>query len=106
MGGVVTKELAVAEAGAGGLGMVRDRGFVPSSGMCGTNFLIPFGPQIDQIADAASTSGIVEFSSGNPRPDLVKGCAQANGSPKAGRTRRTASSPQHFRQLNGVAGGM
>jgi NAD(P)H-dependent flavin oxidoreductase YrpB (nitropropane dioxygenase family) len=72
MGGVGTRELAAAVASAGGLGMVRDRGFAPSSGVCGTNFLIPFGPEIDQIAEAASTSGIVEFSSGDPRPDLVK----------------------------------
>jgi NAD(P)H-dependent flavin oxidoreductase YrpB (nitropropane dioxygenase family) len=40
--------------------------------MCGTNFLMPFVPPIDQIAEAASASGIVEFSYGNPRPDLVK----------------------------------
>jgi NAD(P)H-dependent flavin oxidoreductase YrpB (nitropropane dioxygenase family) len=72
MGGVGTRELAGAVAGAGGLGMVRDRGFAPSSGVCGTNFLIPFGPEIDEVAEAASIGGIVEFSSGDPRPDLVK----------------------------------
>jgi NAD(P)H-dependent flavin oxidoreductase YrpB (nitropropane dioxygenase family) len=72
MGGVGTTELAAAVAGAGGLGMVRNRGFRPPSGVCGTNFLMPFVPPLDQIAEAASASGIVEFSYGNPRTDLVK----------------------------------
>jgi NAD(P)H-dependent flavin oxidoreductase YrpB (nitropropane dioxygenase family) len=72
MGKVSTPELAAAVAAAGGLGMIRDRGFAPPSGVCGTNFLIPFEPDIDQVAEAASTSGIVEFFYGNPRADLVK----------------------------------
>jgi NAD(P)H-dependent flavin oxidoreductase YrpB (nitropropane dioxygenase family) len=72
MGGVGTRELAAAVAGAGGLGMVRDRGFMPAPGVCGTGFLMPFLPPLELVAEAASTSGIVEFSYGDPRPDFVK----------------------------------
>jgi NAD(P)H-dependent flavin oxidoreductase YrpB (nitropropane dioxygenase family) len=72
MGGVGTTELAAAVAGAGGLGMVRNRGFTPPSGVCGTNFLMPFVPPLDQVAEAARASSIVEFSYGDPRTDLVK----------------------------------
>jgi NAD(P)H-dependent flavin oxidoreductase YrpB (nitropropane dioxygenase family) len=77
MGGVGTTELAAAVAGAGGLGMVRDRGFRPPSGVCGTNFVLNdfdriSEPPIDQVAEAASVSGIVEFFYGNPRADVVK----------------------------------
>jgi NAD(P)H-dependent flavin oxidoreductase YrpB (nitropropane dioxygenase family) len=52
--------------------MVRDRGYTPPSGVCGTSFLMPFLPPIDLIAEAASASGIVEFFYGDPRTDLVK----------------------------------
>jgi NAD(P)H-dependent flavin oxidoreductase YrpB (nitropropane dioxygenase family) len=52
--------------------MVRDRGFTPPAGVCGTNFLIPYGPLIDQVVEAASVGGIVEFSFGDPRTDLVQ----------------------------------
>jgi NAD(P)H-dependent flavin oxidoreductase YrpB (nitropropane dioxygenase family) len=77
MGGVGTTELAAAVAGAGGLGMVRDRGFMPPSGVCGTSFLVNHfamnsTPPIDQVVEAAGVSGIVEFFHGNPRVDLVK----------------------------------
>jgi NAD(P)H-dependent flavin oxidoreductase YrpB (nitropropane dioxygenase family) len=77
MGGVGTTELAVAVAGAGGLGMVRSRGLRPPSGVCGTSFTLDDAdmdaePPLDQIAEAASTSGIVEFFYGAPRPALVK----------------------------------
>jgi NAD(P)H-dependent flavin oxidoreductase YrpB (nitropropane dioxygenase family) len=61
MAGVGTAELAAAVAGAGGLGMVRNRSFTPPSGVCGTSFLMPFLPSVDEIAEAASGSGIVEF---------------------------------------------
>jgi NAD(P)H-dependent flavin oxidoreductase YrpB (nitropropane dioxygenase family) len=77
MGGVGTRELAVAVAGAGGLGMVRDRGFAPPAGVCGTNFslyeLDASGvPTIDQIGEAASVSRIVEFFYRDPSADLVR----------------------------------
>jgi NAD(P)H-dependent flavin oxidoreductase YrpB (nitropropane dioxygenase family) len=39
---------------------------------------MPFVPPIDQVAEAASASGIVEFSYGDPRSDLVK-VVQAQG---------------------------
>jgi NAD(P)H-dependent flavin oxidoreductase YrpB (nitropropane dioxygenase family) len=72
MGGVGTTELATAVAGAGGLGMVRNHGFTPPSGVAGTNFLMPFLPPIDRVVEAASASGIVEFSYGDPQADFVK----------------------------------
>jgi NAD(P)H-dependent flavin oxidoreductase YrpB (nitropropane dioxygenase family) len=77
MGGVGTRKLAAAVAGAGGLGMVCDRGFTPPSGLCGTNFslyeLDASGvPTIDQIGEAASVSGIVEFCYRDPLPELVE----------------------------------
>jgi NAD(P)H-dependent flavin oxidoreductase YrpB (nitropropane dioxygenase family) len=72
MGGVGTTELAAAVAGAGGLGMVCDRGFTPPAGVCGTSFLMPFVPASDQLAEVASASGLVEFFYGDPRADVVK----------------------------------
>jgi NAD(P)H-dependent flavin oxidoreductase YrpB (nitropropane dioxygenase family) len=72
MGGVGTPELAAAVAAAGGLGMIRDRGFEPPSGVCGTNFVTAFEPDVDQVAEAAGTSGLVEFFYSDPRADLVK----------------------------------
>jgi NAD(P)H-dependent flavin oxidoreductase YrpB (nitropropane dioxygenase family) len=72
LGGVGATELAAAVACAGGFGMVRDRGFRPPSGVCGTNFLVPYMPPIDQVMEAASASGIVEFFFGDPRVDLVQ----------------------------------
>jgi NAD(P)H-dependent flavin oxidoreductase YrpB (nitropropane dioxygenase family) len=72
MGGVGTTELATVVARAGGLGMVRNHGFTPPSGVGGTNFLMPFLPPIDRVAGAASASAIVEFSYGDPRADFVK----------------------------------
>lgn len=71
MGGVGTTELAAAVAGAGGLGMVRDRPFAPPSGVCGTSFLMPFVPPIEQVAETAGETRIVEFFYGDPRADLV-----------------------------------
>jgi NAD(P)H-dependent flavin oxidoreductase YrpB (nitropropane dioxygenase family) len=57
--------------------MVRDRGFRPQSGVCGTNFVLHAldargVPTIDQIVEAASASSIVEFSYRDPLPELIK----------------------------------
>jgi NAD(P)H-dependent flavin oxidoreductase YrpB (nitropropane dioxygenase family) len=52
--------------------MVPDRGFRPPSGVCGTNFLVPYLPPVDQVREAASASGIVEFFYGDPRVELVQ----------------------------------
>lgn len=71
MGGVGTTDLAAAVAEAGGLGMVRDRAFIPREGVCGTNFLIPFVPPHDQVAQVAAEAGIVEFFYGDPDASLV-----------------------------------
>jgi nitronate monooxygenase len=72
MGGVGTIELATAVASAGGLGMVRERAFTPPKGVCGTNFLMPFVPPIEQVAEVAAETRIVEFFYGDPRADLVQ----------------------------------
>jgi NAD(P)H-dependent flavin oxidoreductase YrpB (nitropropane dioxygenase family) len=70
MGGVGTAELATAVVSAGGLGMVN-RQTDPVAGACGKNFLMPFVPDIDHLRRAATTSRVVEFFYGDPRPDLV-----------------------------------
>jgi NAD(P)H-dependent flavin oxidoreductase YrpB (nitropropane dioxygenase family) len=75
--GVGTRELAAAVAGAGGMGMVRDRGFAPPSGVCGTNFLLHAldargVPTVDQVVEAASLSHVVEFFYRDPLAGLVK----------------------------------
>ena len=71
MGGVGTTELAAAVVAAGGCGMVP-RGFEPAAGPCGVNFLLPFEPSHDEIADAAGKSRVVEFFYGDPQADLVR----------------------------------
>lgn len=70
MGGVGTTELAATVVAAGGLGMVP-RGAAPAAGACGVNFLVPFNPSAEQVAEAASKSRVVEFFFGDPRADLV-----------------------------------
>jgi nitronate monooxygenase len=70
MGGVGTTELAAAVAGAGGLGMVP-AGTQPAAGACGVNFLMPFGPSLDDIAAAARHCRVVEFFYADPRADVV-----------------------------------
>ena len=70
MGGVGTTELAAAVAGAGGLGMVP-AGTQPATGPCGVNFLMPFGPSLDDIAAAAGRCRLVEFFYADPRADVV-----------------------------------
>jgi nitronate monooxygenase len=70
MGGVGTTELAAAVAAAGGLGMVP-AGTQPAAGACGVNFLMPFGPSLDDIAAAAGQCPVVEFFYADPRADVV-----------------------------------
>ena len=71
MGGVGTTELAAAVADAGGLGMVPD-GTEPAEGVCGVNFLMPFGPSLEEIATTARKVRVVEFFYVEPRRDVVK----------------------------------
>src|SRR2546428_2502697 len=70
MGGVGTTELAAAVVDAGGLGMVPS-GTQPAGGACGVNFLMPFGPSVDDIAAAARQCRVVEFFYADPRADVV-----------------------------------
>ena len=70
MGGVGTTELAAAVVEAGGCGMVP-AGSEPSEGACGVNFLAPFDPSPEQVADAAARCRVVEFFYADPRADLV-----------------------------------
>src|SRR3989454_3514832 len=70
MGGVGTTELAAAVADAGGLGMVPS-GRQPAGGAWGVNFLMPFGPSVDDIAAAARQCRVVEFFYADPRADVV-----------------------------------
>ena len=70
MGGVGTTELAAAVASAGGLGMVP-AGTQPAAGACGVNFLMPFGPSLEDIAAAAGQCRVVEFFYAAPRADVV-----------------------------------
>ncbi len=70
MGGVGTTELAAAVAAAGGLGMVP-AGTQPVAGAGGVNFLMPFGPSLDDIAAAAGRCRVVEFFYADPRADVV-----------------------------------
>ena len=62
MGGVGTAELAAAVARAGGLGMVPS-GIEPPQGVgaVGVNFLLPWGVDVDAIADAADDARVCEF---------------------------------------------
>jgi nitronate monooxygenase len=77
MGGVGTTELAAAVVAAGGMGMVP-RHVAPAAGACGVNFLVPFNPSLDEVAEKASGSRAVEFFYGDPRRDLVD-AAHAGG---------------------------
>jgi NAD(P)H-dependent flavin oxidoreductase YrpB (nitropropane dioxygenase family) len=52
--------------------MVRGDGFEPAAGACGTNFLIPLGPSLEVISDAAGKSRVVELFYGDPRGDIVR----------------------------------
>ncbi len=62
MGGVGTAELAAAVASAGGLGMVP--GYVEppqGAGAIGVNFLLPWGADLDAIAEAGRKARVCEF---------------------------------------------
>ena len=76
MGGVGTTELAAAVAGAGGLGMVP-AGTPPAAGACGINFLMPFGPSLEDISAAAGRCRVVEFFYSDPRADVVSAVHRA-----------------------------
>jgi nitronate monooxygenase len=71
MGGIGTTELAAAVIEAGGCGMVPN-GTEPAPGSCGINFLMPFEPSLQEVAEAAGRARIVEFFYGEPRSDLVQ----------------------------------
>jgi NAD(P)H-dependent flavin oxidoreductase YrpB (nitropropane dioxygenase family) len=70
MGGVGTTALAASVIDAGGLGMVPN-GTEPAGGACGTNFLMPFVPSLEDIGAAATRNRVVEFFYGDPRRDVV-----------------------------------
>jgi NAD(P)H-dependent flavin oxidoreductase YrpB (nitropropane dioxygenase family) len=70
MGGVGTTELAASVIQAGGFGMVPSP-TPPAAGACGINYLVPFAPSPDEIAEAARGVRVVEFFYGDPRADLV-----------------------------------
>lgn len=76
MGGVGTTELAAAVAVAGGLGMVP-AGTQPVPGAGGVNFLMPFDPSLEDIAEAARHCRVVEFFYADPRADVVSAVHQA-----------------------------
>jgi NAD(P)H-dependent flavin oxidoreductase YrpB (nitropropane dioxygenase family) len=71
MGGVGTPELASAVAGAGGFGMVPS-GQEPGDGAMGINFLMPFEPSVEDVAEAAGKFAVVEFFYGDPDPQLIE----------------------------------
>jgi NAD(P)H-dependent flavin oxidoreductase YrpB (nitropropane dioxygenase family) len=71
MGGVGTTELASAVADAGGLGMVPF-GTEPADGACGVNFLMPFNPSLEEIAETSRAAGVIEFFYVQPRADVVE----------------------------------
>ncbi len=70
MGVVGTTELAAAVVEAGGCGMVPG-GTEPAEGACGVNFLMPFEPSPEEVAEAAAKCRLVEFFYGDPRAELV-----------------------------------
>jgi nitronate monooxygenase len=70
MGTVGTTELAAAVVDAGGMGMVPG-GVEPAPGACGMNFLMPFDPSLEMIAEAATKARVVEFFYDDPRRDVV-----------------------------------
>jgi len=70
MGGEVGgPELAAAVQRAGGLGMVSWGEEVPDG--CGVNFLCPFLPPPDVVAQTAERAAVVEFFYGDPIPETV-----------------------------------
>jgi NAD(P)H-dependent flavin oxidoreductase YrpB (nitropropane dioxygenase family) len=71
LGGVGTPELASAVAAAGGFGMVPN-GQEPGDGAMGVNFLLPFGPSVEDVAEAAAKFTVVEFFYGDPEPQLIE----------------------------------
>ena len=75
LGGVGTAELAAAVAREGGLGMMPGGTEPPdaesSPGALGIGFLMPFGPSIEEVTQAAGRVRVVEFFYGEPRADLI-----------------------------------
>lgn len=76
MGSVGTTELAAAVASAGGFGMVPISA-EPAEGACGKNFLLPFDPSIEDIAEVAARCRVVEFFYDDPRADVVDAAHRA-----------------------------
>jgi nitronate monooxygenase len=76
MGGVGTAELALAVMAAGGFGMVP-MGTKSAPGACGVNFLMPFGPSLEDIEEAGRAARVVEFFYGDPRADAVAAVKRA-----------------------------
>jgi NAD(P)H-dependent flavin oxidoreductase YrpB (nitropropane dioxygenase family) len=68
-GGVGGPDLAAAVRDAGGLGMVPAGDPLPSG--CGVNFLGPYIESLEDVADAAAASEIIEFFSAPPNPAFV-----------------------------------
>ena len=79
MGGVGTAELAAAVARAGGLGMVPGYVEPPQGvGAIGVNFLVPWGPDLEAIADAGGRARVCEFFYAWPTREPVE-AAHAGG---------------------------
>lgn len=76
MGSVGTTELAAAVASAGGFGMVPISA-ESAEGACGKNFLMPFDPPLEDIAEVAGRCRVVEFFYADPRSDVVKAAHDA-----------------------------
>jgi len=74
LGGVGTAELAVAVAGAGGLGMAPWYVDLPDSapGPLGHGFLLPYVSDPDEVARAAAGVRVAEFFWGDPEARLVE----------------------------------
>ena len=80
MGGMATPELAIAVAGAGGIGMLSGAGgqadlsaqldAVPAGAPIGVNFLMPFLDR-SAVTEAAARSPFVEFFWATPDAELV-----------------------------------
>lgn len=72
LGGVGTAELALAVAGAGGLGMAPWYVELPAgAGALGKGFLLPFVSTPEEVAKHARGVRVVEFFWGEPEPRLV-----------------------------------
>ena len=79
MGGVGTAELATAVARAGGLGMVPGYVEPPHGvGAIGVNFLLPWGPDLESIDEAARQARVCEFFYAWPAPEPIE-VAHAGG---------------------------